>query len=283
MPTWDFDTPGPVRLDLEIPAGRVEIDTMPGETTHVELEALTPEAEDMVADARVEGLERGEVHEIRVLVSQPRGWFISIGRGPEIRLHVTCPRGATAYVRTKSADVVARGEFQEVDVKTASGDVNIGDVASDVRVKTASGDVALDTVGGRTRIQTASGDVAIQRSDGDVTLQLVSGDVWIRDAAASVHANTVSGDQRIEAVMEGVIEAHSVSGDVLIGVRRGSRVYVDANTISGSTSSELELGDAPSPEAKSDDEGPLVEVRAKTVSGDVTITRAPAPAQLPAS
>src|SRR5207302_8721585 len=175
-------------------------------------EALTPEAEDMVADARVEGFERGEVHEIRVLVAQPRGWFISIGRGPEIRLHVSCPRNATAYVRTKSADVVARGEFQEVDAKTASGDVTIGEVATDASVKTASGDVALDTVGGRTRVQTASGDVAIQRSGGDVTVQLVSGDLWIRDAAGTVAANTVSGDQPIQPVMEGVSEAHSRSG-----------------------------------------------------------------------
>ncbi len=283
MPAWSFDTPGEVRLDLEIPAGRVEIDTMPGETTHVELEALTTEAEDLIADARVDAQERGESHEIRVIVAQRSGWFVSIGRGPEIRLRVTCPRDASAHVRTKSADVVARGEFREVDVKTASGDVNVGEVAADSSVKTASGNVALDTVGGRTRVQSASGDVAIQRAGGDVTVQLVSGDLWIRDAGASVHANTVSGDQRIEAVMEGVVEAHSVSGDVMIGVRRGSRVYVDANTISGSTSSELELTDAPASETdEPDDEAPLVEVRAKTVSGDVSIVRAAAPAPQPA-
>jgi hypothetical protein len=278
MPSWDFDTPGFVRLDLEVPAGRVEIDTMPGDKTHVELEALTPEAEDLIADARVDALERGETHEIRVLVAQPRGWFISIGRGPEILLRVTCPRNPTAYVKTKSADVIARGELHEVDIKTASGDVTVGEVAADASVKTASGDVSLDTVKERTRVQTASGDVAIQRAGGDVTVQLVSGDLWIRDAAASVHANTVSGDQRIEAVMEGVVEAHSVSGDVMIGVRRGSRVYVDANTISGSTNSELDLTDAPG--EASEEEGPLVEVRAKTVSGDVSIVRAAAPAHL---
>jgi Putative adhesin len=282
MPTWDFDTPGSVRLDLELPAGRVEIDTMPGDKTHVELEALTIEAEDLIAEARVETVERGATHEVRVLVAQPRGWFISIGRGPEIRLRITCPRDASAYVRTKSADVIARGEFHEVDVKTASGDVNIGEVAADASVKTASGDVSLDTVDGRARVQTASGDVAIQRAGDDVTVQLVSGDLWIRDAAGSVHANTVSGDQRMEAVMEGVIEAHSVSGDVMIGVRRGSRVYVDANTISGSTNSELDLTDAPAG-APEEDEGPLVEVRAKTVSGDVSIVRAAAPAPQAAS
>jgi hypothetical protein len=275
MPTWDFDTPGPVRLDLELPAGRVEIDATSGEATHVELEALTTEAEELIAGARVDAQARGDGHEVRVIVTQRTGWFVHIGRGPEIRLRVACPRGATAIVRTRSADLVARGELRELDVKTASGDVHADEITEDVSVKTASGDVALETVGGRTKIQTASGDAAIQRASGDVTVQLVSGDLWIRDAGASVHANTVSGDQRIEAVMEGVVEAHSVSGDVQVGVRRGSRVYVDVNTISGSTSSELELGDAPA--AEPEGEGPLVELRAKTVSGDVAILRAAAP------
>jgi DUF4097 and DUF4098 domain-containing protein YvlB len=72
--------------------------------------------------------------------------------------------------------------------------------------------------------------------------------------------------------MCGNVAAHSVSGDVTIGVRRGSKVHLDCNTVSGDTSSELELtADAP------DGEGPLLELRAKTVSGDIRITRAPAP------
>jgi DUF4097 and DUF4098 domain-containing protein YvlB len=92
--------------------------------------------------------------------------------------------------------------------------------------------------------------------------------------------NTVSGDQRIDAVLEGSVETQAVSGDILIGVRRGSRVYVDANTISGSTSSELNLSDAPTDagaEGDGADDGPMVEVRAKTVSGDVALVRSAAP------
>ena len=129
-------------------------------------------------------------------------------------------------------------------------------------------------------IQSTSGDVALQRAGGDVTAKLVSGDLWIRDAGASVHANTVSGDQRLEAVLGGTVDANAISGDVYVGVRRGSRVYVDANTVSGTTSSELDLSDAPQ-EAPPDADAPMVEVRAKTVSGDIMIARAPAPAQLP--
>ena len=101
----------------------------------------------------------------------------------------------------------------------------------------------------------------------------MSGDISIGEAYDNVNANSVSGDQDHGAVMQGVVAAHSVSGDVTIAVRRGSKAFLDCTTVSGDTTSELELtSDAPA------GDGPLVEIRAKTVSGDIRITRAPAPA-----
>jgi hypothetical protein len=67
------------------------------------------------------------------------------------------------------------------------------------------------------------------------------------------------------------MELRAISGDIGVGIRRGSRLYVDANTLSGSTSSDVELADAPGQEG--DGETPLVELFAKTVSGDVRIER----------
>jgi DUF4097 and DUF4098 domain-containing protein YvlB len=122
-------------------------------------------------------------------------------------------------------------------------------------------------------VQTASGDVEVGVARGPVNVATASGDVEVGEAYDSVSANTVSGDQRHGAVMQGAVGAHSVSGDIEIGVRRGSKVWLDCNTVSGDTSSELEVkADVP------DGDGPLVEIRAKTVSGDIRITRAPAPA-----
>jgi hypothetical protein len=53
-------------------------------------------------------------------------------------------------------------------------------------------------------------------------------------------------------------------------------VWVDAGSASGEASSELDLDAAPADEA-----GPLVELRATTMSGDINVTRAPAREQLP--
>ena len=278
-----YQTPGQLLLSLAIPAGEIEIDAGSRETTHVELEALTDSARELLKNSRLELRERGDGHEVVVDVPSTRsGFFISFGRGPDFSLRISCPLGARLDVQTKSADLHARGTFGSSDVKTASGDIELGEINGDLRIKTASGDVSLDDVHGTTQVHTASGDLAVQRARGDVHGQLVSGDVWIRDALGSVALNTVSGDMRLEAVVQGSIDLTAISGDILVGVRRGSRIFVDCNTISGSTNSELELSDSPvrqDPEAA----GPQLDLRAKTVSGDISLTRAAAPSPLPSA
>jgi DUF4097 and DUF4098 domain-containing protein YvlB len=261
-----YTTPGPVRLDLELPMGRIEIETVEGDETHVELEA-TGELEE---NARIESFKRGQRDEVVVEVRTRHGFWISFER-TDVRLRVTCPPGAELDIRTKSADVEARGEYSSVDVKTASGDVYVQETSGDVSVKSASGDVRVETVGGKLEMNSASGDLKVDSVAGEADVQLVSGDLYIREAGDSVRANTVSGDQRLETVSRGRMELRAISGDIGIGIRRGSRLYVDANTLSGSTSSDVELADAPVQEG--DGETPLVELFAKTVSGDVRIER----------
>jgi hypothetical protein len=279
-----FATPGPVRLDLELPSGLIEIETAETEETHVELEALSDneQIQEMVAGARIESNRRGDTYEVSVEVRTRGGVWISFSRGPsirlgspEMRLRITCPRGASIDASTKSADLEARGTYGIVDFKTASGDAHV-DNSADALFKSASGDVHVDTVGGALDVKTVSGDVHVFSVARDTNVQAVSGDVFIADAGGSIRANTVSGDQRYEAVVQGRLELRAVSGDIGVGIRRGSRVFIDANTVSGSTSSEFDLSDAPAPAAP-DPDAPLVEVFAKTVSGDVRLERAPAP------
>jgi len=279
-----YSTPGPVRLNLEIPAGQIEIETADTEETHVQLEALADNdrVRELVDEARIELLRRGDGHEVVVEMPTRQGFWISISRGPDIRfggpdirLRITCPRGADLDVRTKSADVDARGQYGTVELKTASGDLHVEEARGTTRLKSASGDFHTDHVAGSLDVQTVSGDVHAGVVDGDVRAQLVSGDVQVDAAGSSVNTNTVSGDQRFGAVERGRVELKAISGDVIVGIRRGSRVYVDANTLSGATSSELELSDSPAQELSED--APLVELFVKTVSGDVRIERAPAP------
>ena len=287
MRSETYSTPGPLRLNLEIPAGEIEVVTGNTDETRVELEAVANNdaIRELVENSRIELVKRGEGHEVVVEAKSRHGIFISLSRGPDIRfggpdvrLRITCPNGADLDVSTKSADLRARGEYGTVDIKTASGDTQIEKANGTTRIKTASGDVHINDVASSLDVQSVSGDLHVGAVHGDIRAQLVSGDVHVRDAGGSISTNTVSGDQRFEGVQRGRIELKAISGDVTVGVRTGARVYVDANTVSGSTSSEFELSDTPAAAPAPD--APLVELFVKTVSGDVRIERALAAAEL---
>ena len=279
-----YETPGKLRLDLRLPSGRIDVETHDGTQTEVELLA---DREEALEHAVVELHERDGGHELLVDVERKKGggWSafginidIDIGfRSPNYRLRVRCPHGADALFKTASAEVHVKGRLRAVDVKTASGDVTLEDVEDTLGVKTASGDLKVGHAHADARIQTVSGDISVARIDGDATFQVVSGDVRLDDAGGAVTAKSVSGDVWLDAVVEGDVTLNAVSGDLHVGVRRGSRVYVDATSVSGSMESELELGDAPPTS-----DGPMVELRARTVSGDVRLVRAPARENQPA-
>lgn len=269
-----YEVSGPAALDVRLAAGEIEVSAREGATLSVELVAEDAESQDQVERARVELQAHAGRPRLLVDVPQRRGGF-SLGGlfGRQgVRCLITAPSGSSLRARTKSADVEATGSLGEVDVATASGDVAVERVDGSLSAKTASGDVSACEVRGETSVQTASGDVDVDVAHGKASVASASGDVRIGDARGDLSVNTVSGDQRHEAVVRGRVAAHSVSGDVEIGVRRGSRVHLDCSTVGGETRSELELtGEEPA------GDGPFVEVRAKTVSGDIAISRAPAP------
>jgi DUF4097 and DUF4098 domain-containing protein YvlB len=268
-----FEVSGPVELEVRLAAGEIVIDPSLEGRVEIELSAADEESQRAIDDARIELQEHPNRAHVIVDVPHRRGGFsfgLVFGRSG-INCRIRCPEGSLVNVKSKSADVLARGAIGGLNVQTASGDVDVERVLGGVNVKSASGDVAVREIGAGASVQTASGDIELEVVRGAVSIATASGDVTIGEAYDNVSANTVSGDQSHGAVMTGHVAAHSVSGDVRIGVRRGSRVFLDCNTVSGDTSSELDL----TPDVPAGD-GPLVEIKAKTVSGDIRITRAPA-------
>ena len=267
----EFHIEGTPQLEIKLASGEIEIDPSLEGQVEVELIAHDEESQRLVDDARIE--RQGTT--VTIDVPNKRGGFSlgsMFGRGG-ISCRVRCPEATSVTASTKSADLHARGAIGGLTVRTASGDVEANDVRGGLNVKSASGDVVVRTVGGALNVQSASGDVQVGTVRGPVNVQTASGDVQIEAADDRVNATVVSGDLDLGAVMRGDVSTQSVSGDVTIGVRRGSKVYLDCTTLSGDTSPELDLqNDAPA------GDGPLVEIRAKTVSGDIHIRRAAAPA-----
>jgi DUF4097 and DUF4098 domain-containing protein YvlB len=247
-----FQTPEPVELEVRVPTGDIEVETIDGDESTIELDGDEKLIE--LTEVRHEG--RRLVVELKG--KKPFGITISIGDfsfgSTSLRVRARVPHSSRVELSTASADMKLRGRITMLDVKSASGDLSqFGEIEGDAAVKTVSGDARLERVGGELRVQTVSGDVNVAYVGG------------------SVVSKSVSGDLRVDAVREGSVNAQSVSGDIEIGVAPGTRLDVDAGSVSGDLTSEVPLGDDPG--SFDDGDGPMLVVRGKTVSGDFRVFR----------
>lgn len=258
-----FETPGPLTLDIRVPSGDIDLETAEGTETVVEVSG-SPELEE---EARIEMRPKRDGHEVSVIIEKRSGLFRAFRE--DCRVRVTSPPGADVEVSTASADVDARGDFGAAQINTASGDVEFEHLAGEAQVNSASGDVKLARVDGSLTVNTASGDLEVGSLHGEGKVRAASGDVSIDEADSSLKVQTASGDVDVESVREGDVVLQTASGDIEVGIKQGSKLWIDAKSMSGETSSELEIGDAPT-----DGEGPMVEVRATAMSGDIKVKRA---------
>jgi DUF4097 and DUF4098 domain-containing protein YvlB len=280
-----FTTPGPAALSARFAAGRLSVRTAAdGEdaaTATIDVHPGNPNSTTDVEHAAATVVEqRGDT--IVVIAPSTKGWF---GRSPKLDVRAVVPVDTRIDIDVKSADVELAGRLGRVSVTTASGDVAVenaadlaartasGDVAcrtidGAASVTTASGDVRLDTVAGSAELATASGDIEVTSVGGDARARTASGDVGLGRVGGSVAARTASGDVRVRSVQRGTVEIDTASGDVEVGVAAGTAAWLDAQSLSGSVSSNLDPTDAPG------DGTDTVTIHAHSLSGDVHIRRA---------
>jgi Toastrack DUF4097 len=233
-----FATPAPPELRINLPSGDVRVQTSAGATqTYVELSGPNED------DARIE--QRRD----QIVIEVERKKLVGL-RG-DYTVLVTAPFGTKVDANFASADFEGIGRFGTVSIDTASGGVRLEAVDGRLEVNSASGDVRAEFVGDAVRVNSASGDVTIGEAGQDAKIRTASGDIEIRSA------------------VRGKIDVTSASGDVEVGIRKGSNVFIDASSMSGEMSSELDVSDTPS-----DSDGPHIDFRARTMSGDVVVRRA---------
>lgn len=184
---------------------------------------------------------------------------------------VKAPEGSSVDARVASADVSTRGRLADVMVATASGDLSVDEAHGSVDAKTASGRVVVDHCSGSLRARTASGRIEIHRLAGDAGVVTASGDVRITDAGGDVSTKTASGRITVDRFDGELCSIKTVSGSVRVGVPTGRTVNVDLQSLSGRI-------DLPSePEAGGSGDRPM-RIKAKTVSGNITIVTTAEPA-----
>lgn len=172
------------------------------------------------------------------------------------------------------ADIEAPPSLVELTVTTKSGDVAVDlPEGASAAVKTASGDMALELRGGDASVSTASGDLVLRGSPRGVIARSASGDIRVEGATGTVSASSYSGDIGLALARDAEdAEAVTMSGDITLRLEGNPTVLLE--TVSGDL-------DCPEPEGRASGaargprrrriEGGPATVRAKTVSGDITM------------
>jgi DUF4097 and DUF4098 domain-containing protein YvlB len=275
-----FETPGPVRLRVELLVGDVAVRAAATTTTTVLLVPRGRDGGEMAERFTV------EQHGDEILVHGPKreGLFGWATKG-SVDVEVILPERSELDARTGSGDLAATGILGRTMVTTASGEVTADEIAGgdfksgsgdlEVRAvrgafaaKTGSGDLTVGTANGELDLISGSGDVDVRRAESRVRAKTGSGDVTIGASASDIEVLTGSGDVQLGGIHGGQVRARTGTGDVVLGVVTGVAAYLDLNTLTGDV--HIALEDSSGPEGAD----ATASLTVNSGSGDVRILRA---------
>ena len=246
------------KLKIGLVGGQVDVVAHDEPGVRIEVHAVT------IKDLRIEAT--GDVVEI----DHPQlRWdnFLEVFRnfgtsGPKAEISVAVPREIGLTLGVVSASALVSGVRSDAKLNTVSGDIMADGIRGDVSVNAVSGDVNIRDLTGTLNANTVSGDIAATGSLRKTTVDTVSGGVLV-DSAGDVHSvsiNSVSGNGtiRLDEGLPANYAIRSVGGRVQVdGVVRSGKGGITTNY----TGSVGELS------------GTFADVRANSVSGDVTVLR----------
>jgi DUF4097 and DUF4098 domain-containing protein YvlB len=280
MPT--FDTPRPISISIELPAGAVRLSG--GERTTTVVDVQPSDASDE-ADVRAARATRVEYAGERLVVKGPKQGFRLGRRGGSVEVTIELPAGSHVDGTAGLADIECAGQLGDCRLRTGLGRIRV-DRAGTLNAKTGSGDVDVDLTTGHAEVATGSGDVRLRALDGTGVVKTANGDTWVGTAGGdlrvgtangsiavdranrSVGAKTANGDVRLGEVVRGSVVLETGKGDLEVGIREGTAAWLDLSAVAGRVRNDLDAAEAPDPSA------PTVEVSARTTVGDVTVRRA---------
>jgi len=183
--------------------------------------------------------------------------------GPKAEISVAVPRSVALNLGVVSASALVAGLRNDARLNTVSGDIIVDGLTGDLTVNAVSGDVQVRELVGALSANSVSGDVAATGSLRKATIDTVSGAMLVDSTGDlhSVNVNTVSGNTtiRLDDGFPANYVVRSVSGRVQVdGVVRSGNGAGPTTNFTGSVG---ELS------------GSFADVRANSVSGDVTVLR----------
>ncbi|MGW0394686.1 DUF4097 family beta strand repeat-containing protein [Streptomyces sp. NPDC003042] len=188
-----FDTPAPVSVVLDVPAGRIRFIAADRADTTVEvLPADASKGRDVRA-AEQTGVEYGD-GVLRVTAAPARSQYF--GPSGSVEVTVQLPAGSRIEAKAAGAELRGVGRLGDVTFEAAQGPVKLDEAAS-ARLTLLDGDISVGRLNGPAEISTQRGDVHITEAvSGTVTLSTQQGDISVgaaRGVCASLDAGTGYG------------------------------------------------------------------------------------------
>jgi hypothetical protein len=268
--TRNFPVTGPIDLHCKFGFGSLIVRAEDNLTeAQVTLTARDPES-DVLSRTTVEM--RGS--SLTVLGPKPRGGLLDLPvfgtriRGQDaLDIEVVVPSGTDLKVATFAAEVTAHGRTGGADIASGSTTVELEHVDGDARVRFGSGPVTIHKIRGSAALRAGSSEVTIGDADGDLDVAFGAGSLQVQKAHGSVRMRTGAGSAHIGEAQADV-DLTSGTGALAIGLSPGRQARLDVVTGSGQLHTDMPV------EQERTGSGRAVTIRARTGSGDVTISRA---------
>jgi hypothetical protein len=253
------------RLKISLVGGQVDVVAHDEPGARIEVHGVT------VKDLRI------EVTGDAVEIDHPQlRWdnFLEVFRnfgagGPKAEISVAVPRTVALTLGVVSASALVSGLKTDARLNTVSGDIIVDGLTGDLSMNAVSGDMQIRELQGNLNANTVSGDLAATGTMRKAVVDSVSGAILIDTAGEvdQISLNSVSGGTtvRLDEGLPANFVVRSVSGRVQIdGVVRSGKGTGPTTNYSGSTGVLS---------------GSFADVRANSVSGDITVLRNPVAAR----
>ncbi|NUS73776.1 MAG: DUF4097 family beta strand repeat protein [Corynebacteriales bacterium] len=214
----NFDTPAPITVVLDVPAGRVQFIAADRADTAVEVLPANPskgrdvKAAEQAKIEYVDGVLRIEMPAKNQVFGAPGS----------VEVTIQLPTNSRIEAKAAATEFRAVGRLGDVAFEGAYGQIKV-DEAAQARIAAVAGDVVIGRLTGSAEISTSKGDIRIdEATGGTVTLSTQAGDVSIGAAhgvSASLDAGTAYGRIRnalknTDGAAELTIHATTAYGDI---------------------------------------------------------------------
>jgi DUF4097 and DUF4098 domain-containing protein YvlB len=166
------------------------------------------------------------------------------------RLEVSAPEAKWALLTSVDVTINAPA-YMTINTTTAAGDIDIDATATTIHCHTTAGDIDVHGAAAQ-----------------ELTLTTTAGDIAVAHAARQNKFQSTAGDIEVAVGQPATVHAKTTAGDIEVTIARGFVTDVNASTLSGEISSDIQFGGTgPS------DEPVTVVLELTTLSGDIQIKR----------